>query len=255
MKLPRADKGTFCRDTKMHRCFRALPPICEVEPDELSTILTPSIAFISIPQNDVIQKGPFGKALKPILENLQVPLSNESSRIVVPCFTRQLPLIYKSFPEAKVLKIMEDCADAEASIRSIRLKPHISSPYLFKMSLACQITGALRTITPWDVFQTTEATRILDKLKPDFWLYREVAAVCGAQDNYEQASNLACIMREDPEPRARQNDESMIIIGSLIESLPGNSKSRLEALFELDIIEQKWKWMREYVIRASEGSH
>jgi hypothetical protein len=35
------------------------------------------------------------------------------------------------------LKIMEDCADAEASIRSIRLKSHISSPYLFKMSLAC----------------------------------------------------------------------------------------------------------------------
>lgn len=48
-------------------------------------------------------------------------------------------------------------------------------------------------------------------------------------------------MREDPEPRARQNDESMIIIGSLIESLPGNSKSRLEALFELDTIEKKWK--------------
>jgi hypothetical protein len=245
MKLPGADEGTFSRDPKMHRCFRALPPICEVEPDQLSTILTPSIAFISIPQNDVIQKGPFGKALKPILENLQVPLLDEPSRVVVPCFTRQLPLIYKSFPGAEILKIMEDCADAEASIRSIRLKPHISSPYLFKMSLACQITGALRTITPWDVFQTAEATRILDKIKPNFWMYREIAAVCGAQDNYEQASNLACIMREDPEPRARENDESIIIVGSLIERLPGNSKSRLETLFELDTIEQKWKWMRE----------
>jgi hypothetical protein len=102
----------------------------------------------------------------------------------------------------------------------------------------------LRTITPWDVFQTTEATRILDEIKPDFWMCREIAAVCGAQENYEHASNLACIMREDPEPRAKANNETMIIVGSLIESLPGDSKTRLETLFGLETIDQKWKWMR-----------
>lgn len=231
----------------MHRCCKALPPLLPVKPDELSTILTPSIAFISVPRTDMILKGPFESVLKPVLERLQVPSPTEANHIIVPCFARQIPLIMKSFSRAKLLKTVENCADAEASIRSIRLRPHFKSPYLFKMSLSCQITAALRTITPWDVFQTTEATQILDEINPDFWMYREIAAVCGAQEDHEQASNLACILREDPEPRARQNDESIIIVGSLIERLPGNSKSRLEILFKLETLEQKRMWMREYV--------
>ncbi|KAJ5095260.1 hypothetical protein N7532_007551 [Penicillium argentinense] len=232
--------------SKMHRCCRSLPSIPSVSPNDLSTLLSPNIAFVSVPQDDILVKGPFEQSLRPLLERLQVPPPAEDDRLVIPCFERQLPLIYKSFPRVTLLKVFTGCADAEASIRSVRLKPHIASPYLFKMSLACQITAALRIITPWDVFQTAQTTKILDKIRPSFWVFREIAAVCGSQNNYREASDMACILREDLELRARDNDETMIIVGSLVEPIPGSSQTRLERLFGLDTIDQKRKWMRNY---------
>ncbi|CAG7938622.1 unnamed protein product [Penicillium nalgiovense] len=115
-------------------------------------MLKPTLAFISVPRTDLRVTGHFEQELQPLLERLEIP-GITSDRVIVPCLSQQLSSIHQRFPNATVLKLIEDCADAQASMRTLTLRPELEFNYHLKLSLTCQITSALRTITPWNDLQ------------------------------------------------------------------------------------------------------
>jgi siderophore synthetase component len=132
-------------------------------------------------------------------------------------------------------------------MRTLTLRPELNFGYHLKLSLACQITSALRTITPWTALGGAEVSDLLGKLLPsDMWLFKEVAAVTGAQEDFNHAKHFSCILREDLELRANAQGESLII-ASAFSQLPvagfEEATSHANALFPSERGERK-EWLR-----------
>lgn len=208
-------------------------------------MLTPTLAFLSIPRGDLRITGNFESELLPLLKQLDIPEVSRD-RTIVPCLAQQLPSIYQRFPAAFVLTLIENCADAQASMRTLTLRPELGFKYHLKLSLACQITSALRTITPWTTCGGPVQTEILEKLLPrDLWVFREVAAVSGSQENFNDARHLSCIIRDSLESRAKENDETLIIAAALAQRPSGHGQSYAEILYSLETIAQKKDWFKK----------
>lgn len=232
---------------QFHRLCYAQAPLKPVDPDDIPRMLTPTLSFVSVPRTDLRFWGPFEQVLQPLLERLDIPKPT-SDRVVVPCLAQQLPSIILRFPNAIVLKSVVECADAQASMRTLALRPELEFGYHLKLSLACQITSALRTITPWTTCGGPILTELLEGLlHPDLWVFREVAAVTGSQVDFSAARHLSCILREDPEARARENNEALIISAALAQQPPSASRTYAEILFGLETISQKQKWFRRFI--------
>ncbi|KAJ6184953.1 hypothetical protein N7519_006254 [Penicillium mononematosum] len=215
--------------------------------DDIPAMLKPTLAFISVPRTDLRVTGHFEQELQPLLERLEIP-GTTSDRVIVPCLSQQLPSIHQRFPNATVLKLIENCADAQASMRTMTLRPDLAFNYHLKLSLACQITSALRTITPWTTCGGPVQSEILEKLLPsDLWVFREVAAVTGSQENFNDARHLSCILRDSLETRARANDETLIIAAALAQKPSGDGRTYAEILFGLETTAQKKEWFQRYV--------
>lgn len=205
-------------------------------------MLKPSLAFLSVSRTDLLVTGQFAQELRPLLEKLEIPKTT-TDRVIVPCLAQQLPSIHQRFPDAIVLKITPDCADAQASMRTVTLRPELEFKYHLKLSLACHITSALRTITPWTTCGGPVQTEILEKLLPDdLWVFREVAAVSGSQKDFNDARHLSCILRDSLENRARENDEVLIISAALGQKPHGERRTWAEILFDLETVSQKKRW-------------
>jgi siderophore synthetase component len=132
-------------------------------------------------------------------------------------------------------------------MRTLTLRPELNFRYHLKLSLACQITSALRTITPWTALGGAEVSELLGKLlPPDMWLFEEVAAVTGAQEDFSDAKHFSCILREDLELRANAQGESLII-ASAFSQLPVDGfeegTAHAQALIPLEGGERK-EWFR-----------
>ncbi|KAJ5738629.1 hypothetical protein N7493_001784 [Penicillium malachiteum] len=210
-------------------------------------MLTPGITFLSLPCSDLHLAGPFNQLLQPLLQALEIPNASEGFT-VIPCLTQQLPSVIQRFPRAEILKSVDNCVDAQASLRTVTPRPELNFPFHLKLSLACQITSALRTITPWSAQGGPIVTQIMDRfLPPDLWVFKEVASATGSQSNFDDAKHLSCILRENLEIRAEANDEVLIIAAALIQQPHGTSQSYAEILFNLHAVSQKRKWFREYV--------
>lgn len=210
-------------------------------------MLKPTLAFISVPRTDLRVTGHFEQELQPLLERLEIP-GITSDRVIVPCLSQQLPSIHQRFPNATVLKLIEDCADAQASMRTLTLRPELEFNYHLKFSLACQITSALRTITPWTTCSGPVQSELLEKLLPnDLWVFREVAAVTGSQEDFNDARHLSCILRDSLETRARENDETLIIAAALAQKPSGDGRTYAEILYRLETISQKKEWFQRSV--------
>lgn len=210
---------------------------------------TPPLAFLSVPRDDMRLTGSFEELIRPLLDTLEIPRTS-SDRIIVPCLSRQLPSVFQRFPRAVHLKTVTDCADAQASMRTLTLRPSCRFPFHLKLSLACQITSALRTITPWTTCGGPVQTSLLEKFLPeDLWVFREVAAVSGGQDNFSDARHLSCILRDDLEERAKQNNEALVIAAALAQKPPGTDQTYAEILYGLETMEQKREWFQRYVNR------
>ncbi|KAJ9492867.1 hypothetical protein VN97_g360 [Penicillium thymicola] len=232
---------------QFHRTCDAKPPLKPVKPGDIPGMLTPGITFVSLPSSDLVVAGPFEERLQPLLQALEVPEVPEG-RIVLPCLTQQLPSVIRNFPRANVLKSAVDCVDAQASLRSLTPRPELNFPFHLKLSLACQITSALRTITPWTAQGGPIVTGIMDRfLPPDLWIFKELAAATGSQLNFDDAKHLSCILRENLELRAEANNEVLIIAAALTQQPHGTSQPYAEILFNLRTIPQKQKWFQEYV--------
>ena len=229
---------------QFHRTCDAKTPLKPVSPEDIPGMLTPELSFVSIPSSDMHLAGPFKEVLQPLLQTLNIP-SAPQGHVVVPCLSQQLPSIQQRFPQANVLKSVAGCVDAQASLRTLTVRPEIGFPFNLKLSLACQVTSALRTISPWSAQGGPIVTDILTRFLPsDLWLFREVAAATGSQSNFDDAKHLSCILREDLEPRADANNEALIIAAALTQQPHGTSQPYAEIIFDLQTVAQKQEWFK-----------
>ncbi|GMG04741.1 unnamed protein product [Aspergillus oryzae var. brunneus] len=215
---------------------------------DIPGMLTPTLAFVSVPCDNLRITGHFERELQPLLKRLDIPQTT-SDRVIVPCLAQQLPSILQRFPDVVILKLAADCADAQASMRTITIRPELGFKYHLKLSLACHITGALRTITPWTACGGPVQTELLEKFLPDdLWVFREVAAVSGSQKDFNEARHLACILRDTLESRAQANDEVLIMAMALTQKPYGDSRTYAEILYNLETVVQKKEWFQSLVL-------
>lgn len=133
-------------------------------------------------------------------------------------------------------------------MRTVSLDPVLGFPYHLKLSLACQITSSLRTITPWTTALGPVLTSILQSALPsDLWIFEEVAAVSGGQDDFDEARHLSCILRHDLQDRARENGEALIVAAALFHGPINGRRTYAEILFGLKNPEETRIWFRRYV--------
>jgi hypothetical protein len=203
----------------------------------------PGLTFLSIPRIDICVSGPFEELLRPLLDKLDI--ANPSpDRIIIPSLTQQQPSIIARFPNS-VPVFSAQCATAQASMRTVTLSPELQFPYHLKMSLACTITSALRTITPWSALGGLAVSELLVKLLPsDLWAFWERAAVCGSQKDFDEAKHFSCILREDLEDKAKAHGETLVIAAALAQKALDDNRTSTERLFELNTIEKKRCWFR-----------
>lgn len=190
--------------------------------------------------------GGYEETLELLLQKLKVPKPS-SERLIVPCLTQQLPAVQLYFPNAIVVKTVSQSADALASVRTLQTRPELDFPYHIKLSLACQITSALRTITPWTAIGGPFFSDLLKKFLPEtLWVYREVGAITGSQEDFSKAKHLSCILRDDLEAQAKANNEMLVLAAALAHHLPGTSQSYKEILFNLKTPQDKREWLQRY---------
>ncbi|OQE21277.1 hypothetical protein PENSTE_c012G04829 [Penicillium steckii] len=230
-----------------HRLCYAQAPLKPFHSKDLADMLTPSLAFVSVPRSDMLISGEYEETLESLLQKLKVPKPS-SERLIVPCLTQQLPAVQLYFPNAIVVKTVSQIADALASIRTLKTRPERDFPYHIKLSLACQITSALRTITPWTAIGGPFFSDLLEKFLPEtLWVYREVGAITGSQEDFSKAKHLSCILRDDLEAQAKANNEMLVLAAALAHHLPGTSQSYAEILFNLKTPQDKREWLQRYV--------
>lgn len=202
---------------------------------------------MSLPQSEMKTFGPFSSLLKPLLESLGIPNPHSSDRVVVPCFTRQLPSILPLFPDARLLGSVRKCCRAQISMRTISFLPDVGSPLHLKLSLNCQITSGPRTITPWTAaLSPALSTALKNLLPPDLWIFEDAASITGGQDDFDKARHLTCIIRKSPEKQAEELGETIIPVAGLFQKPYKDNRTYMEIMFGLDDLKQKQAWLRKY---------
>ncbi|KAJ5905365.1 uncharacterized protein N7473_002281 [Penicillium subrubescens] len=228
----------------LHRC---LYPESSLLAASAGDLITPDISFISVPDAQLETTGPFTPTLQPLLEKLGLPPPIEGETII-PCFTANLPLVLSRLPEATLIQSFQGIADGQASARSVSIKPHFGSDHHLKMSLPFQITGAIRNVKPWQAYQATYMTELIERLAhPNLWVNRETATITGVNMDVQAARTVCCILREDLEPRALKEGQSLIIAAALYHRPAGETRTYAERLFDLDGLEDKCSWLRRYI--------
>lgn len=91
-------------------------------------------------------------------------------------------------------------------------------------------------------------TELIERLAhPNLWVNRETATITGINTDVEAARTVCCILREDLEPRALEEGQSLIIAAALYHRPAGEDKTYAERLFDLDGVEDKCTWLRRCV--------
>ncbi|KAJ5757131.1 uncharacterized protein N7511_007313 [Penicillium nucicola] len=229
-----------------HRLCYAQAPLKPHSPNALPGMLTPSIAFVSVLRIDMHPSGFYEETMTPLLRTLDIPQPSDD-RLVVPCLVQQLPAVKTYFPSAVVVKIIEECVDAQASMRTLTSRPELGFPYHLKLSLACNITSALRTITPWSTMGGPVFSELLERfLPPDLWVFREIGSITGSQSDFNKAKHFSCILRDNLETKAQANDETLILAAALAQHPPEAKTSYAESLYNLENVQKKKDWFRKY---------
>ncbi|KAE8420766.1 ferric iron reductase FhuF-like transporter-domain-containing protein [Aspergillus pseudocaelatus] len=237
--------ASLCGSLSFHRTCYADKLLKPVGPDDLSDMLNPGLSFVILSRSSACVFGPFEDLLRPLRELLKVEISTTEDKIIVPCLSQHLPSLHNFFPEAEIVASVPHCAQAQASIRSV---PVPGYGFDIKFSLACLITSALRVLPCWSAAAAPSITPVLMKLfPPDLWVFGEVAAVTGSQENVSEARHLTCILRENMEAKANERDETLILASALMEKPFGRDITYAEILFDLTTVEQKLKWFQSYV--------
>ncbi|KAI7781602.1 hypothetical protein LA080_014500 [Diaporthe eres] len=231
----------------MHRSCVAQEPLETVSPKDVQSLRNPEMKFLAVPSTDLRITGAFQTRLRPLLQKLGVA-NTIPGTVVVPCLERQIPAIRSRFPNVEVLQSPQVTARAQAATRTVSLAPELESPYHLKLALACFITSALRTVSPWTACVGPEAGDVLSDILPeDLWVAREVASVTGSGADFDEAKHISCVLREDLEPRANALGETLIPAAALAETDLATGISSAERVFGLDSIDKRKEWLRSYV--------
>ncbi|KAB8201772.1 IucC family-domain-containing protein [Aspergillus parasiticus] len=230
---------------QFHRTCYADKLLKPVGPDDLPDMLNPGLSFVILPRSSVRVFGPFEDLLRPLGELLEVDISTIEDKIIVPCLSQHLPSLQNFFPEAEIVASVPHCAQAQASIRTVSVPGY---GFDIKFSLVCLITSALRVLPCWSAAAAPNITSVLKRLfPPDLWVFGDVAAVTGSQENLSEARHLTCILRENMEAKANGRDETLILASALMEKPFGRDTTYAEILFNLTTVERKSKWFQSYV--------
>lgn len=218
-----------------------------MSPKDVQSLRNPEIKFLAVPSSDLRVTGAFQSRLRPLLQRLGIT-NTIPGTVVVPCLKRQIPAITTRFPRVEVLPSPLVPARAQAATRTVSLAPELESPYQLKLALACFITSALRTVSPWTACVGPEAGEVLSDLLPeDLWVAREVASVTGSGADFDEAKHISCVLREDLEPRANALGEALIPAAALAETELATGTSSAERVFGLDTVDKRKEWLRKYV--------
>lgn len=232
----------------MHRSCFAQEPLDPVSPRDVHSLRNPEIRFLAVPASDLRITGAFQSRLQPLLRKLGIANAIPGTAVVVPCLGRQIPAITSRFPRAQVLPSPPVTARAQAATRTVSLAPELGSPYHLKLALACFITSALRTVSPWTACVGPEVGEVLSEVLPEnLWVAREVASVTGSGADFDEAKHISCVLREDLEPRANSLGETLIPAAALAETDLATGISSAERVFGLDTIDKRKAWLRSYV--------
>ncbi|KAF7194679.1 NRPS-independent siderophore synthetase rfs [Pseudocercospora fuligena] len=230
----------------MHRSCVSQKPLAQILPCQAPTLLHPSMSIIAVDRAAVKISGPFRRFLEPLLANFDLPTLAPND-VVLPCLSRQWPAIQENFPSAYILIPDALEAEAQASIRTVTIPSKYRFQWHLKTALACTITSALRTVTPWTACVGPELSEVLKDLVSDnLWIASEVASITGSQASFDQAKHISCILREDLEPRAESLNQSLIICAALAERPYGSSQCYAELTFDLHDTNAKMAWLTEY---------
>ncbi|KAL2839816.1 IucC family-domain-containing protein [Aspergillus pseudoustus] len=230
-----------------HKLCCAQSPLDPYDFEGLPDMITPLLAFVSVPRTDMLISGIFEETLESLLTRLDVPATSPD-RLIVPCLAKQLPAVRLYFPRAIIIKTVSQCAHAQASMRTLTMRQELGFRYHIKLPLACLITGAIRTIPPWATRVGPAFSAILEKcLPPDLWVFNEVGGVVGSQDNQAEATHLSCVLRDDLETRARSNNETLFLTAALEQHPLGSERSYAQILFNLETRKEILDWIRRYV--------
>jgi hypothetical protein len=227
----------------MHRTCLPQSPLQPILPSDLPSLVRPHIAIIAVDSASVRISGPFQTLLRPLVHKLGLP-NVEAHEVLIPCLARQLPAIMVRFQSARVIARNAITASAQASIRTVVLPQTLQFEWHLKLALACTITSALRTITPWTTCVGPELSAVLSDLLPeDTWICREVASITGAQRDYDEAKHISCILRENHEARATVMNQTLVIAAVLAETPYGETECYATFLFKLVTTDGKMDWL------------
>ena len=241
----------------MHRTLLARDPLTPISLHDLAEVQEPSIIFISALRSDFITTGDYEKVLASLLRENAVDVRTVSKdRIILACLKRQLPSITQQLgPSVLILSSKPLRAKAQSSLRTVSLPAASTFRHDLKLALACNITSALRTITPWTALIGPEVSIILAKtLPPDMWVCNELAAITGSASNFDKAKHCSMLIRENLEEKARNRGETMIVSAALAERGVDDMACHAERVFELHTENLKEVWFRTSVNLKALGS-
>jgi siderophore synthetase component len=131
-------------------------------------------------------------------------------------------------------------------MRSISFNPEIDFPHHLKLSLFVQITSGLRNVKPWGAVLGPVLGKLLPNLlPPDLWMFEEPASVTGAQDDFQEAGQISCVIRKIPKQLAENVDEVLIPGAGLYQKPLEEDRTYMEILFNLDDLKKKQAWFRK----------
>ena len=88
-------------------------------------------------------------------------------------------------------------------------------------------------------------SELMTKLLPtDLWVCKDIAAVTGSLQNFEEAKHIRCLLRENLEPRAREKGQTLIVAADLAESDVNGEVPNAERVFRLETGEKRKFWFR-----------
>ncbi|GLA95876.1 siderophore [Aspergillus tubingensis] len=238
--------------SKLHRACLAQSPLDPIMPDDIPYLLEPELSFLCVPKSDMKVFGPFQSLLDPLITSLGILKPDDTiNEIVIPCFSRQLPAITPLFPKARILRAVQNRCRAQLSMRTVSMMPDVGGSRLhLKLSLNCQITSRLRTISPDAAALAPAVGKILQDLLPqDLWIFEEAASVTGAQKDFDKACQLTCIIRKSPEKRAADIGETLIPVAGLLQKPLYDDRTYMEIIFSLDDLKEKQAWFRKYLTK------
>ncbi|KID98388.1 Aerobactin siderophore biosynthesis, IucA/IucC, partial [Metarhizium majus ARSEF 297] len=228
-----------------HRACIANRLLQPVGPENLPGMLNPDISFVTVPRTSVRTAGPFDKLIESMMKHFGISVASSQGNTTVPCLTQHLPALLHYFPEAGLVKTVPNCAVAQAALRTVSIP---GFAYDVKFSLACLVTSALRVLPCWSADAAPKLTCLLKEISPpNLWIVGEVAAVTGNQQDMDEARYMTCILRENLESRAKQNNEALILSSALMEKPMGGSRTYAEVLFDLHNTADKVRWFKSYV--------